>query len=296
MIDVLVRPMPTTQLEQWRAARTAAGTPLPAPRGDEQEAVTVTVDGVEVGGALLGHSIEPSGRRCAVLLLQTTVPHDATDVWTALAGSLEGYARGRGATTLTTAVTPVLAQAFGRAGFQATMLGADRPFGPTGWAELDDDGRVTVRPMDLDERRRFVGQLRELMVSGMARAGVAEPGSPSLEALESQLARLVEDPVAEDQLVLAAQIDGRLGGGLWASIVPIDGGREIHAHALQIDPEHRGRGLGRSFLSALNTYVAPLGARGVRLRVYGFDQRARQLFGVADSTVEEVHLRKELTS
>ncbi|MGZ6803919.1 MAG: hypothetical protein ACXVFU_12800, partial [Nocardioidaceae bacterium] len=85
--------MPATQLEQWRAAGAADGAPLPAPAGDEQEAVTVAVDGVEVGGAVLGYSIEPSGPRCAVLLLQTTLPHEAADVWTALAGALGAQAR-----------------------------------------------------------------------------------------------------------------------------------------------------------------------------------------------------------
>ncbi|MCA1983399.1 GNAT family N-acetyltransferase [Nocardioides nematodiphilus] len=287
--------MAASQLEQWRAARASAGTPLPD-AGAEREAVTVTVDGVEVGGAVLAYSAEPSGRRCAVLLLQTTVPYDAVDRWTAIARGLEDYARRRAATEITTAVAPALAAAFGHAGFLATMLGAERPFGPNGWAELHDDGRVTVRPMDLAERQRFVGELRELMLSGMTRAGVVEPGSPSLEELKTRLVPLLEDPLPADQLVLTALIDGAPGGGLWATLAPVDGGREIHAHALQIDAEHRGRGLGRSFLSALNTYVAPLGARGVRLRVYGFDRRAQQLFGVTQDTVEEIHLRKDIAA
>ncbi len=292
----MVRPMPGLQFEQWLVARAAAGMPLPEPEGAEREAVTVTVHGVEVGGAVLAYSAEPSGRRCAVLLLQTTVPDGDARTWTAIADALAEHARVREAVMITTAVAPALAAAFGNVGFRTTMIGARRPFGPTGWAELQDAGQVIARPMDLEERRRFVAELRKELRAGMARAGVAEPGSPGLDALEAQFAPMLTDPLPDDLLVIGGVIDGDVNAGIWARLVQVENGAEAEAYAFWLAPEYRGRGLVRSFLGALNAYGADLGIHAVRGRAFAFDQRAQQLFGITSEIVEEIHLRKDIAA
>ncbi|MCW2819341.1 MAG: hypothetical protein JWR42_2128, partial [Marmoricola sp.] len=51
MSTARVAPMPAAELEAWRTSRAASGTPLPEASADgHQEAVTLTVDGVAVGG------------------------------------------------------------------------------------------------------------------------------------------------------------------------------------------------------------------------------------------------------
>lgn len=129
MTTARVRPLPEHDLVEWRAARAAAGVPLPEPSADGvHEALTVEVDGVDVGGALLAYAPEPGGVRCAVRVLQTTLPHASIGAWVAVASTLAEHARDRGAVTLTSAVAPTLTDAFGQAGFQATVITASEPF------------------------------------------------------------------------------------------------------------------------------------------------------------------------
>jgi len=60
-------------------------------------------------------------------------------------------------------------------------------------------------------------------------------------------------------------------------------------------PEHRGRGLSKSFLGVLVRHAERLGVADVRRRVYGRDQWARQNFIREATVVNDVHLRKDLT-
>jgi GNAT superfamily N-acetyltransferase len=297
--DARIRPMPAGELAEWRAARASAGSPLPEPRASEvHEAVTVQVDGVDLGGALLALSREGDALRCDLQVLQTTLPEGATDVWTALASALHAHARTLGAATISTAVSPGLATAFGRAGFRATMLSTSAAFGSLGVLDdprFQDDRRVSVRPMDLAERRRFVDEARALLHEGMARAGVVDGAGARLDEIEPRLARLTADPAPEDELLLAAVVDGVAVGSAWGTLVRTDDGLDLHGNTIQLSPELRGRGLGRSFVGAIARHVSGLGLRGVRARVYGYDQWARSVFVPHAGVVEDVHLRKELS-
>ncbi|SFC51406.1 hypothetical protein SAMN04487968_107128 [Nocardioides terrae] len=295
MTEARVRQMPGTELDEWRADRDAAGTPLPEPYRDEQhEAVVVAVGGVDVGGALLAYGREGAGLRCAVRVLQTTLPHDAAGAWTSVASVLATHARDRGATELATAVAPALATAFGRAGFQATMFGTARTLDPDVGPDLQQDRRVSVRPMDADERRRFVGEARALLHSGMARAGVADPASSRLEELETRLVRLGDDPAPDGELLLTAVLDDRPIGGMWATLVTGEEGTDLHGHTLHLFPEFRGQRLSRSFLGAVARHLTEKQVRLVRARVYGYDRWARSIMIPDASRVTEVHLRKDL--
>jgi len=293
--DARVRPMPGQTLEEWRADRDAAGTPLPGPYRDEQhEAVVVEVGGVDVGGALLAYGREGAGLRCAVRVLQTTLPYDAVEAWTAVASALAAHAGERGATGLATAVAPDLTAAFGRAGFQATMFGTAHTLHPGIAPDLQQDRRVSVRAMDVEERRRFVEEARALLHGGMARAGVADPASSRLEELEARLVRLGDDPVPEGELLLTGMLDDRPIGSMWATLVRREEGTELHGHTVHLHPEYRGQGLSRSFLGAIVRHLDEKGLRRVRARVYGYDRWARSILIPDASRVTEVHLRKNL--
>ena len=132
-----------------------------AVQGGALEAVTLTVDEVAVGGALLEHADDAGRRRCAVRVLQTTLPRDATGPWAAAVAALEVFARTRGAATLTTAVAPSLADVFGAAGFRATMTTVGKRLDADSAPELQEDRRVAVRPMDAAQRERFVAEVGE---------------------------------------------------------------------------------------------------------------------------------------
>lgn len=287
--------MPETELAEWGAARVDDGVPLPEPYADDaHQAVIVEVDGVDVGGAVLAFGREGAGVRCLVRVLQTTVPRDATEVWTAIADAFGQHARGRGATTLATAVTPELGAAFGHAGFKATMISAAAPLDRDTAPDLQVDRSVALRPMDAAERLRFIDEGREVLVAGMERSGVVDRTSNRLDELEERLARLAGDPPPEGELLLTATVSGRAVGSAWATLVPRGDALDYYGNTMFLYPEARGRGLSKSFLGALVRHAEDLGVADIHVRVYGHDQWARQNFIRDPSRVDDVHVRKDL--
>ncbi|GAA1919017.1 hypothetical protein [Nocardioides hwasunensis] len=253
----------------------------------------MTVDDVQVGGALLEHADDAGRQRCAVRVLQTTLPRDADAVWGLVISVLETFVRARGATLLTTAVAPELARVFGLAGFAATMTTVGKRLDPDSAPELQEDRRVAVRPMSADERERFVDDVRDQLRAGMARAGVADADSPQLGSLETRLRGLAVDPPA-DELLMVGTVEGTVVGRAWATLVERDGALDFHGNTIDLLPEHRGQRLTPSFLGALRRHVHDLGVRDVHLRVYGHDAGARRTFLEQGAGIEDVHLRKDL--
>jgi L-amino acid N-acyltransferase YncA len=282
------------ELDAWRAARAGTGAPLPEPSADTHvEALTLTVDDVAVGGALLEHGRDGEQRRCAVRVLQTTLPRHAVGPWSAVIGALESYVRARGATTLTTAVAPELASVFGAAGFRATMTTVGKRLDADSSPEFQEDRRVAVRPMDAEERRDFVASVREQLHAGMARAGVVDPTASRLDELEARVARLAEDP-PPDELLVCGTVEGVVVGRAWATLVEQDGALDFHGNTIDLLPEHRGKRLTPSFLGALRRHAHDLGVRDVHLRVYGHDADARRTLLGQGAGIQDVHLRKDL--
>lgn len=289
-----VAPMPAPELEAWRASRAAAGMPLPEAAGDRrQEGVTLTVDDVAVGGALLEHGDDGTGRRCAIRVLQTTLPRDAS-AWRDALAALEAFAKARGATTLTTAVPGELAEVFGAAGFRATMTSVGKRLDPETAIELQGDRRVAVRPMNAGERERFVADVGAQLRSGMTRAGVIDPATLRIDDLEDRLTRLAADPPPPGELLMTGTVDGVPVGRAWATLVEVDGALTFHGNTIDLFPEHRGQRLTPSFLGALRRHVQEIGVRDVHLRIYGHDAGARRTFLDEGARIQDVHLRKDL--
>jgi GNAT superfamily N-acetyltransferase len=294
VITTRIEPMPPAELTAWRASRSAGDVPLPDPTPDaDVEAVTVSVDDVRVGGALLEHREDAGRPLCVVRVLQTTLPDDAPEHWSATIAALESYARARGAAVLTTAVAPALASFFGAAGFRATMTTVGKRLDPGSAPELQEDRRVAVRPMAYDERAQFAVDAIEQLRTGMARAGVADRESARLDELEARLGRLVDDP-PDDELLMTGTVEGVAIGRAWATLVERDGALDFHGNTIDLFPEFRGQRLTPSFLGALRRHVHEIGIREVHLRVYGHDAGARRTFLQHGAGVEDVHLRKDL--
>jgi len=286
--------MPQAQLEEWRAA--SAELPLPEPvEGEEFEALSVVVDEVVAGGAVLTYDEQGGRSRASVRRLQTTVPHDAAEVWAALIAALEAHVRGRGVVTLVTAVPPALAGAFRVAGFKATMTTVTKRLDPDSAPELQEDQRVSVRPMDLDERRQFATEVTTFLRSGMERAGVLAGSGASLGELDERVARLGDETPPEGELLMMGLVDGEPVGRAWATLVTDDDGAiDFLGNTIDLFPQFRGQGLTRSFLGALRRHVREIGVRDVHLRVYAHDTGARRTFVDNGAGVDDVHLRKDL--
>ncbi len=291
-----VVPMPAAELEEWSAAREAERMALPQVDGDVGlEALRVMVDDVVVGGTVVTYDEQGSRPRASLRLVQTTLPPDANEAWCAVLGALEAHVRSRGATVLVTAVPPELATAYQAAGFKATMTTVSKRLDPDESPELQEDRRVSVRPMTVEERRVFATEVGTFLRSGMERAGVLAGENASLGELGERLERLAEEPGPGELLVMGL-VDGEPVGRAWATLVTADDGSvDFLGNTIDLFPQFRGQGLTRSFLGALVRYVREVGVRDIHLRVYAHDDRPRRTFLDNGAGIADVHLRKDLT-
>jgi GNAT superfamily N-acetyltransferase len=227
--------------------------------------------------------------------LHTTIAHDGRASWVPALAALEEHARRRGAQTLVTAVAPSLAGAFGEAGFQATMTTVSKRLDPGSAPELQEDLRVSVRPMAQPEREVFASEAMTFLRAGMERAGVLAGRGADLAELEERVARLADEPPPADELLMMGLVDGEPVGRAWATLVAgEDGALDFHGNTIDLFPQFRGQGLTRSFLGALRRHVRDIGVRDVLLRVYAHDERPRRTFVDNGAGIDDVHLRKDL--
>lgn len=294
MPETRLVPMSDEAVAQWRTARAAAGSTLPeATEKDELELLEIHVDDVPVGGVALGHTSVEQHLRVSIRLLETTLADDDATHWLAVLEAIEQHARARGAGTVVTAVPPRLARSFQQAGFVATMTGVGVTLEPGSDRLTPPTNRVVLRPMHDAERRRFVPEAREFLRAGMIRAGVlGDPDAP-MGLVEQRLTALADDPPPEEVL-LTAVADGSPVGRFWGTLVERGDFVDLVSNTIDLFPEHRGQGLTRLVLAALETFVREHGLRDVRGRVYGHQAQARSTLTAMGLGVDDVHLRKDL--
>jgi hypothetical protein len=163
-------------------------------------------------------------------------------------------------------------------------------------SELQEDRRVSIRPMSLGERQRFAAEAAGLLRAGMASAGVLAGEDAPLGELDDQIAGLGADPAPEGELLLMGVVDGVPVGRLWATLVtyPEGGGLGFRGNLVELYPEFRGQRLTPSFLGALRRHLLTLDVRDVQGRLYARDANARRTVIEEGARIDDVHLRKDL--
>ena len=252
----------------------------------------MVVEGVEVGGAVLTYTDDAGHLRCSIRLLQTTIADDAAEVWAAVVTAFEEHVRPRGVRSLVTAVPPQLAGSFQAAGFGATMTGVAIRH-PEHDRVLADDGRVAVRTMTDDERRRFAAEAPGLMREGMTAAGVLTGPDAPTTRLDDRLAALADHPPPEE-LLLTATVDDVAAGRFWATLVRGEDGVDLLGNYLDLFPEFRGQGLTRSFMAAVEGWVVAHDVRDISGLLYGHAADARSTVLGFGASLADIHLRKDL--
>lgn len=286
-------PMSDEAVAEWRAARATAGRGFPEPsEADRLDVLEIELDGVLVGGVALALTAgeHPS---VSIRVLETTLPDDATEHWLAVIGAIERQAQTVGARTVVTAVPARLASAFQQAGFGATMTGVGTPIDPGSDRLTPETDRVGLRPMDDEERRRFVREAREFVSVGMTRAGVLTDPRGASGTVERRLATLADEP-PYDEILLVVTDEGSPVGRVWCTRVVRDGAAAMVINTIDLAPEHRGQGLTPLVLSALETYAREHDLRDVSGRVYAQHTQLRGSLAGFGVGVGEVHLRKDL--
>jgi ribosomal protein S18 acetylase RimI-like enzyme len=138
--------------------------------------------------------------------------------------------------------------------------------------------RATIRPARPDELPAAVASLRDGYTAGMVdHAGVA-PGAAQ-EKADRDFARLVPDgrPDPTLDVFVVEDDDERVGLALLGEQQAV-GGATAFVYAIELDPAHRGRGLGREAMRRLEERARERGFDRIELNVFGGNAVARGLY------------------
>jgi GNAT superfamily N-acetyltransferase len=142
--------------------------------------------------------------------------------------------------------------------------------------------------------------LRDRLVPGYAaeKAHSGEWAEDQAEALAvKQTAELLpEGPDTPGMLLLTAEdSSGQPIGSVWVALDRHRAG-EAWIYDIEVNPEHRGKGLGRALLQAAEQQAARHGATWIGLNVFGGNAVARNLYESSGYQITGINMRKELTA
>ena len=126
---------------------------------------------------------------------------------------------------------------------------------------MTSDERLTVRPARMEDLERLVGLLDLLFT-------IEADFRPDPARQQQGLALLLDDERA--RVLVAERADGVVGmctGQLVVSTA--EGGPALLVEDVVVDPDHRGRGVGRALLAALADWASSRGVRRLQLLADG---------------------------
>ena len=153
---------------------------------------------------------------------------------------------------------------------------------------------VDLRPMTAAEYDAWVPEA----IAGYAADHVAAgsmPADTSLELATKEFEELLPDGLqtAEHHL-LVAESEGERVGVLWLR-VPLSGAAAF-VFDIEVDPQLRGRGYGRAIMLAAESFARDLGAKAIRLHVFGSNTVARSLYESLGYEATNVQMAKGLVA
>jgi ribosomal protein S18 acetylase RimI-like enzyme len=95
-------------------------------------------------------------------------------------------------------------------------------------------------------------------------------------------------------LLMAETSDGAVVGHVWVGLERRPGFPGAWIYSIEIDPDQRGNGYGRSLLVAAEHETARRGIKTIGLNVFGPNTVARNLYASAGYEVASLQMHKEL--
>jgi ribosomal protein S18 acetylase RimI-like enzyme len=136
---------------------------------------------------------------------------------------------------------------------------------------------VTLRPMRADEYGAWLVKSDAGYRHDMEQAGI----DPELAATKSKADHeglLPEGVDTKGHWLYTIEDDGVPVGSLWLADRDGNEGRSIFVYNISLDPEHRGRGLGRAAMQLAEEKARELGHDAISLNVFGGNDVARRLY------------------
>lgn len=157
---------------------------------------------------------------------------------------------------------------------------------------------LELRPMTDAEYATWQLELAEAFVAEALAAGRAMPDDAVQREVEDN-ARLLPNGPATPRMLVVTAVDEKGGrvGRAWASLDHPRGAPDTaFLYDIEVDEEHRGKGMGRQLLTAVERAVADAGVGSLELNVFGNNTAASTLYSSAGFTVTSQQMRKNLTS
>jgi ribosomal protein S18 acetylase RimI-like enzyme len=152
-----------------------------------------------------------------------------------------------------------------------------------------------VRPMTAAEFAAFRAESAREYAAQKVGAGEYAPDEAQDRALKEIDALLPGGVGTEGMFILVAEAGGEVAGRVWVALRhPDSQPGTAWIYAIDVLPEHRGKGYGRALLTAAEQETARHGVPFLGLNVFGSNETARHLYESAGYEITAVQMRKEL--
>jgi len=155
---------------------------------------------------------------------------------------------------------------------------------------------LTFRPMSTGEFEQYVKRAVPEYANEHIRAGDVHPEVALAKASE-EYAQLLPQGVATPGHYLYAitSADGDTSVGmLWFELRERQNTKSAFLFDVHLEPEYRGKGLGRRVMEELEVRVKELGARSIGLFVFGDNSAARTLYEKCGFRYANMYMTKDL--
>jgi ribosomal protein S18 acetylase RimI-like enzyme len=154
---------------------------------------------------------------------------------------------------------------------------------------------LRLRPMTEAEFERWVTDVVPVYASELEeslRLTAEEAGGKAQEDVRSLLPRGLDTP--DHWLWIVIDEDGERVGHLWMARQSIGGSPRAFVYDIEIDPPHRGRGLGREAMLLVEAEAEARGLRRIDLSVFSGNMVARALYRSLGYEETRVQMTKQL--
>ena len=148
---------------------------------------------------------------------------------------------------------------------------------------------VELKPMSEKRFAIWSEKIWELYEQELIESGV-NPASAKKQCDEGREAGMPNGVLQPGNEVFETFHDKESVGIVWLWI----DGTEWFIYDIDIDAEHRGKGLGRSTMRAIEAYVKKQGGTAIGLSVFGFNEIARKLYESEGYEIKRIQMKKQL--
>ena len=149
---------------------------------------------------------------------------------------------------------------------------------------------MTLRPLREDEFAAWDASHRAEYERGLVEFAGLAPEAAQAKVERDVQAALPDGLATAETWIWAVETDGKRVGTVFLGIR----GGEAWLYDITIDPDERGKGLGRAAMVALEAELRSLDHTTVALNVWGGNAVARDLYTSLGYVEESVHMRKRL--